>query len=191
MKCMLSPSSAATGGYVHAVVRCRSAACPCCCDFAVRTVACLHPTRLVLASKPSAASVLPTCCALPSQGCVFTQDVNQAIIISDAMETGTVQVNAAPARGPDHFPFQGFRDSGIGTQVRRCHLSRVPSIGALPCHWQKRMHDGCGLVSTCPLCGTSKSIAVHAAQGVRGSLQMMVKVKSTVINLPTATYTQG
>ena len=49
---------------------------------------------------------------------MFTQDVNQAIIISDAMETGTVQVNAAPARGPDHFPFQGFRDSGIGTQVR-------------------------------------------------------------------------
>jgi hypothetical protein len=36
-----------------------------------------------------------------AQGCVFTQDINQAIYISDAMETGTVQVNAAPARGPD------------------------------------------------------------------------------------------
>jgi glyceraldehyde-3-phosphate dehydrogenase (NADP+) len=53
---------------------------------------------------------------LALQGCVFTQDINQAIYISDAMETGTVQVNAAPARGPDHFPFQGFRDSGIGSQ---------------------------------------------------------------------------
>lgn len=41
-----------------------------------------------------------------AQGCVFTQDINKAIYISDAMETGTVQVNAAPARGPDHFPFQ-------------------------------------------------------------------------------------
>ncbi len=51
------------------------------------------------------------------QGCVFTQDINQAIYISDAMETGTVQINSAPARGPDHFPFQGFRDSGIGSQV--------------------------------------------------------------------------
>lgn len=40
------------------------------------------------------------------QGCVFTRDINQAMRISDAMETGTVQVNAAPARGPDHFPFQ-------------------------------------------------------------------------------------
>ena len=27
-----------------------------------------------------------------------------------------VQVNGPPARGPDHFPFQGFRDSGIGSQ---------------------------------------------------------------------------
>eukprot|EP00898_Chlorokybus_atmophyticus_P008222 jgi/Chlat1/8400/Chrsp80S07834 len=50
------------------------------------------------------------------QGCVFTQDINKAILVSDGMETGTVQVNAAPARGPDHFPFQGVRDSGIGSQ---------------------------------------------------------------------------
>jgi hypothetical protein len=40
------------------------------------------------------------------QGCVFTKNINQAIYISDAMSTGTIQINAAPARGPDHFPFQ-------------------------------------------------------------------------------------
>jgi acyl-CoA reductase-like NAD-dependent aldehyde dehydrogenase len=40
------------------------------------------------------------------QGCVFTKDINKAMLISDAMETGTVQINSAPARGPDHFPFQ-------------------------------------------------------------------------------------
>ncbi|GAB2284963.1 hypothetical protein Dimus_019418 [Dionaea muscipula] len=40
------------------------------------------------------------------QACVFTEDINKAILISDAMETGTVQFNSAPARGPDHFPFQ-------------------------------------------------------------------------------------
>lgn len=40
------------------------------------------------------------------QGCVFTKDINKAILIGDAMETGTVQINSAPARGPDHFPFQ-------------------------------------------------------------------------------------
>ncbi|CAI7850829.1 unnamed protein product [Closterium sp. NIES-53] len=43
------------------------------------------------------------------QGCVFTRDINKAIMIADAMETGTVQINAAPARGPDHFPFQVSR----------------------------------------------------------------------------------
>lgn len=52
-------------------------------------------------------------CILPFQGCVFTKDINKAIMISDAMETGTVQINSAPARGPDHFPFQVL----------------------LPCHW--------------------------------------------------------
>ena len=53
---------------------------------------------------------------LALQGCVFTRNIDNAIKISDAMQTGTVQINAAPARGPDHFPFQGFRDSGIGSQ---------------------------------------------------------------------------
>jgi len=80
---------------------------------------------------------------LALQGCVFTRDINRAMLISDAMETGTVQVNAAPARGPDHFPFQGFRDSGIGSQ------------------------------------------------GIKNSLEMMVKVKSTVINLDKESYTMG
>ncbi|XP_048233543.1 NADP-dependent glyceraldehyde-3-phosphate dehydrogenase-like [Ricinus communis] len=41
-----------------------------------------------------------------TQGCVFTRDINKAILINDAMETGIVQINSAPARGPDHFPFQ-------------------------------------------------------------------------------------
>lgn len=77
------------------------------------------------------------------QGCVFTKDINKAILISDAMETGTVQINSAPARGPDHFPFQGIKDSGIGSQ------------------------------------------------GITNSINMMTKVKTTVINLPTPTYTMG
>mmetsp|Transcript_13008 Transcript_13008/g.23136 ORF Transcript_13008/g.23136 Transcript_13008/m.23136 type:complete len:500 (-) Transcript_13008:217-1716(-) len=80
---------------------------------------------------------------LALQGCVFTQNLDQAIALSDAMRTGTVQINAAPARGPDHFPFQGFRDSGIGSQ------------------------------------------------GVTNSLDLMTKVKSTVINLKQDTYTLG
>ena len=59
------------------------------------------------------------------------------------MSSGTIQVNAAPARGPDHFPFQGFRDSGIGSQ------------------------------------------------GIQNSLEMMVKIKTTVLNLDQPSYTVG
>ncbi|XP_002971252.2 NADP-dependent glyceraldehyde-3-phosphate dehydrogenase [Selaginella moellendorffii] len=75
------------------------------------------------------------------QGCVFTQSLDRAMQVSDAMETGTVQINAAPARGPDHFPFQGVRDSGIGSQ------------------------------------------------GITNSINMMVKIKTTVMNLPSNSYT--
>ena len=53
---------------------------------------------------------------LALQGCVFTNDIQKAIQLSDSIQAGTVQINGAPARGPDHFPFQGFRDSGIGSQ---------------------------------------------------------------------------
>ncbi|KAG5529987.1 hypothetical protein RHGRI_030378 [Rhododendron griersonianum] len=77
------------------------------------------------------------------QGCVFTRDSNKAILISDAMESGTIQINSAPARGPDHFPFQGLKDSGIGSQ------------------------------------------------GVTNSINLMTKVKTTVINLPTPSYAMG
>ncbi|KAE8731670.1 NADP-dependent glyceraldehyde-3-phosphate dehydrogenase [Hibiscus syriacus] len=70
-------------------------------------------------------------------------DINKAILISDAMETGTVQINSAPSQGPDHFPFQGLKDSGIGSQ------------------------------------------------GIPNSINMMTKIKTTVINLPTPSYTMG
>lgn len=67
---------------------------------------------------PSVEAAVAHCNAsrLALQGCVFTADINRALAVADAMATGTVQVNSAPARGPDHFPFQGFRDSGIGSQ---------------------------------------------------------------------------
>ncbi|KAK9683682.1 hypothetical protein RND81_10G158400 [Saponaria officinalis] len=77
------------------------------------------------------------------QGCIFTKDINKAMLISDAMESGTIQINSAPARGPDHFPFQGIKDSGIGSQ------------------------------------------------GITNSINMMTKIKSTVINLPSPSYTMG
>ena len=79
-------------------------------------------------------------CKYGLQGCVFTRDVERAVRVADAMETGTVQINGPPARGPDHFPFQGVKDSGIGSQ------------------------------------------------GITNSIEMMTKVKSTVINLTKPSY---
>ncbi|KAF7806518.1 NADP-dependent glyceraldehyde-3-phosphate dehydrogenase [Senna tora] len=66
------------------------------------------------------------------QGCVFTRDVNKAMLISDAMETGTVQINSAPARGPDHFPFQGIKDSGIGSQGITNSINMMTKIKTTP-----------------------------------------------------------
>ena len=68
------------------------------------------------------------------------RDIDRAIGIADRMETGTVQINGPPARGPDHFPFQGVKDSGIGSQ------------------------------------------------GIVNSIEMMTKVKTTVINLAKPSY---
>ena len=62
------------------------------------------------------------------QGCVFTRDVTKAITIANDMCTGTVQINGPPARGPDHFPFQGFKDSGIGTQGIRNSIESMTKI---------------------------------------------------------------
>mmetsp|Transcript_24840 Transcript_24840/g.38991 ORF Transcript_24840/g.38991 Transcript_24840/m.38991 type:complete len:393 (+) Transcript_24840:707-1885(+) len=62
------------------------------------------------------------------QASVFTQNIDQAIYISDALQAGTVQVNGAPARGPDHFPFQGFKDSGIGSQGVRWSIEAMTKV---------------------------------------------------------------
>ena len=62
------------------------------------------------------------------QASVFTQDIDAAMTISDALQAGTVQINGAPARGPDHFPFQGFKDSGLSSQGVRYSIEAMTKI---------------------------------------------------------------
>jgi glyceraldehyde-3-phosphate dehydrogenase (NADP+) len=62
------------------------------------------------------------------QASVFTQDIDAAMRISDALQAGTVQINGAPARGPDHFPFQGFKDSGLSSQGVRYSIEAMTKI---------------------------------------------------------------
>ena len=71
---------------------------------------------IVRVTSPAAAVELANKSRFGLQGCVFTRDINAALSLADSLRTGTVQINAPPARGPDHFPFQGVKDSGIGSQ---------------------------------------------------------------------------
>lgn len=50
------------------------------------------------------------------QSCVFTRDLDRAFHIGRVLEVGTVNVNGADSRGPDHFPFMGCKSSGMLTQ---------------------------------------------------------------------------
>lgn len=50
------------------------------------------------------------------QASVFTNHIDKAFTIANRLEVGTVQINNKPERGPDHFPFLGVKDSGMGTQ---------------------------------------------------------------------------
>lgn len=48
------------------------------------------------------------------QASVFTKDINNAFYIAEKLDVGTVQINGKDSRGPDHFPFIGVKNSGLG-----------------------------------------------------------------------------
>ncbi|MBI3384616.1 aldehyde dehydrogenase family protein [Candidatus Gottesmanbacteria bacterium] len=48
------------------------------------------------------------------QSSVFTKDIDKAWAVAEALEVGSIQINGKDARGPDHFPFTGFKHSGLG-----------------------------------------------------------------------------
>ncbi|MBE4704389.1 NADP-dependent glyceraldehyde-3-phosphate dehydrogenase [Spiroplasma platyhelix] len=50
------------------------------------------------------------------QAAIFTTNINSALSIAKRLETGTVNINDQTQRGPDHFPFTGIKDSGLGAQ---------------------------------------------------------------------------
>lgn len=50
------------------------------------------------------------------QASIFTSDEGTALQLCGLIETGSVQINSAPKRGPDHFPFICVKGSGVGVQ---------------------------------------------------------------------------
>lgn len=62
------------------------------------------------------------------QACVFTKDEGTGLKYSNLLNVGTVQINGSPQRGPDHFPFLGVRQSGIGVQGVRYSLESMSRL---------------------------------------------------------------
>ncbi|HAX72759.1 MAG TPA: NADP-dependent glyceraldehyde-3-phosphate dehydrogenase [Firmicutes bacterium] len=50
------------------------------------------------------------------QSSIFTTNINSAFELANKLEVGTVQINNRTERGPDHLPFLGVKNSGIGVQ---------------------------------------------------------------------------
>lgn len=48
------------------------------------------------------------------QASVFSKDFSRAVGIANKIEAGSVQINGRTERGPDHFPFLGIKNSGMG-----------------------------------------------------------------------------
>lgn len=63
------------------------------------------------------------------QASIFTKDIDKAFTLADLLEVATVQINGKDARSPDHFPFTGFKHSGLGmVQGARYLLSEMSRI---------------------------------------------------------------
>lgn len=62
------------------------------------------------------------------QACVFTKDEGAGLAVAKRLAVGTVQLNGSPQRGPDHFPFMGIKQSGVGVQGVRYSLEAMSRI---------------------------------------------------------------
>ncbi|WBW98703.1 NADP-dependent glyceraldehyde-3-phosphate dehydrogenase [Oceanirhabdus sp. W0125-5] len=59
------------------------------------------------------------------QSSVFTMNINNAFYVAKRLEVGTVHINNKTERGPDHFPFSGIKNSGMGTQGIRYSIEAM------------------------------------------------------------------
>ncbi len=62
------------------------------------------------------------------QASVFTKDEGAGIVFAKQLRVGTVQINGSPQRGPDHFPFLGIKNSGVGVQGVRYSLEAMSRL---------------------------------------------------------------
>ena len=65
------------------------------------------------------------------QSSVFTNNINDAFNIANKLEVGVAQINNKSERGPDHFPFAGFKASGIGTQGIKYSIEAMTKLKSI------------------------------------------------------------
>ncbi len=65
------------------------------------------------------------------QASVFTKDEGTGLNFAKQFNVGTVQVNGSPQRGPDHFPFLGVKQSGVGVQGVRYSLEAMSHLRSI------------------------------------------------------------
>ncbi len=62
------------------------------------------------------------------QASVFTKDEGSGIVVAKQLNVGSIQINGSPQRGPDHFPFLGVKQSGLGVQGVRYSLEAMSRL---------------------------------------------------------------
>lgn len=59
---------------------------------------------------------------------IFTKDEGTGIKLAQKINSGSIQINSSPQRGPDHFPFLGVKKSGLGIQGVRYSLEAMSRL---------------------------------------------------------------
>lgn len=72
------------------------------------------------------------------QASIFTTNINSAMTIASLLEAGSININDQSQRGPDHFPFIGIKDSGLGVQGIRSSLLAFTRPKGIIINWKTK-----------------------------------------------------
>lgn len=73
------------------------------------------------------------------QASVFTTNINSAMSIAKQLDVGSVNINDQSQRGPDHFPFTGMKDSGLGVQGIHASLMSFTRPKGIVINWKTKI----------------------------------------------------
>lgn len=73
------------------------------------------------------------------QASVFTTNINSAMSIAKQLDVGSVNINDQSQRGPDHFPFTGIKDSGLGVQGIHASLMSFTRPKGIVINWETKI----------------------------------------------------